>query len=153
MLFRCLVKINYSDHNLNSGQFCPILSLNYIILWIFNVCFNLNLTIFQWCILQKFKTQTGSLTKLNTFNFIPFLSFECFNGNIRVYIKLRQIGVPTQGSSSWRLSKLSYLSRVNAWYWKPIIVYTQFPILRPTRVCPIATQIPDRYSTWYRSKG
>ena len=33
--------------------------------------------------------------------------------------------------------KLLYLSRVNAQYWKPIIVFTQFPILNPTQVCLI----------------
>ena len=50
--------------------------------------------------------------------------------------KLWRIGVPTWGSSSSWLLKLWYRSRVDAPYWKPIIVHTRFPILSPTLVCP-----------------
>ena len=81
-----------------------------------------------------------------------------------------------QGSSLRRLSKLWYLSRVEARNWKPQIVYTRFTIFSPTWVClsiwisihaytitntffalnaGVSTQIPDCYSMWYliSSKG
>ena len=67
--------------------------------------------------------------------------------------KLRRIGVPTQVSSSRHLSKLWYLSWVDARYWKPIIVYTRFPIHSQTQVCLITTRIPCPYSTLYSTSN
>ena len=44
-------------------------------------------------------------------------------------VKLRWIGVPTRGSCFRRLSKLWYISRVEAWYSIPLFVPTRLPIL------------------------
>ena len=59
--------------------------------------------------------------------------------------KLQRIRVLTWGLPSRRLSKLWFLSWVDAQYWKPIILYTWFSILSPTRVCPITLFFTHAY--------
>ena len=60
--------------------------------------------------------------------------------------------VQTRGSSLRRLSKLWYLSRVEAWYWKPLIAYTQFTIFSLTRVCSSTLISTRAYTITYSYK-
>ena len=68
------------------------------------------------------------------------------------FTKLWRIWVPIRGSSLTWLSMLWFLSRVEARYWKPLIVYTRFTIFSRTQVCPLTLISTCAYKITYLYK-
>ena len=56
-----------------------------------------------------------------------------WQGSSSIHIKYRRIGVPMRHSPSRRISKVCALSRVEAWFWNPKIVFTRSTDTSPVR--------------------